>query len=210
MKSANEQNAKGQTSIASFFNRNNPIKRRELAQLANATKDAPMAEAASCPEEVPMKGEKRAYHVGPSCSGQPVDKAVTLKRTRHAISIQEVEPEQKAKNTLEQQKGNHTEMASSGCTYAPGQTIQRNPSRHALARRKFAVQRDRMVLGNDASNTIAKGSKYTPLEQQVIELKKRNSDKILLVEVWALEPLEACTIRKECSELGCSVEPPLL
>ena len=59
----------------------------------------------------------------------------------------------------------------------------RDPKRQALARRKLAITRQRLVRGPDQSNKAAKNVKYTPLEQQVVDLKKQNPGKVLLIEV---------------------------
>ena len=71
---------------------------------------------------------------------------------------------------------------------APG---PRNPMRQALAKRKLGMTRRRLILGPDASDTAAHAhasskSKLTPLEQQVVDLKKQNPGNVLIVEVSAI------------------------
>lgn len=48
----------------------------------------------------------------------------------------------------------------------PRQDVGRDPMRHELAKRKFAMRRQKLVQDKEVP-TISKGSKFTPLEQQV-------------------------------------------
>lgn len=59
----------------------------------------------------------------------------------------------------------------------------RDPKRQQLATRKFAIKRQRFQLGEDQESCQKTAGKYTPLEKQVVELKKRNPGFVMLVEV---------------------------
>ena len=59
----------------------------------------------------------------------------------------------------------------------------RDPKRQKIATRKFAIKRQRFQLGEDQKSCKKTAAKYTPLEKQVVELKKNNPGFVLLVEV---------------------------
>ena len=59
----------------------------------------------------------------------------------------------------------------------------RDPERHQLASRKFAFSRRRFQLGDDQESCKKTAGKLTPLETQVVQLKKQNPGFVMLVEV---------------------------
>ena len=67
----------------------------------------------------------------------------------------------------------------------------RDPKRQQLATRKFAIKRQRFQLGEDQESCKKAAGKYTPLEKQVIELRKKNPGFVLLVEVRSALSLTA-------------------
>lgn len=67
----------------------------------------------------------------------------------------------------------------------PVPSLERDPQRHAKALRKLATVRTGRLMPEDKQAELEKkkGTKYTPLEQQVVELKKRHPGVLLMVEV---------------------------
>jgi hypothetical protein len=178
MNCASQKSAKGQRSIASFFSSGKHVEEGQPRK--TTTKDTSAHESTANETKILIKGAKRAFESDVDCAEED---AASLKRS--CIASGRAESDQKRnEGALEQVEDDiSAERARGGCVIVTRPTIKRDPARHDLARRKFAVKKEILVLGNDNSNVIQKGIKYTPLEQQVIDLKKRNADKILLVEV---------------------------
>lgn len=192
MKSATaKETAKGQKSIAAFFGapkRSAASKPSPDTPAGASACEASLAPAASSP----AAAEPNKRTAGAKESGSAQCSAPAAKRARTTPS--------------NEQTAQHTEQAHASPSVAvdltdaddvapqptpngtaqpagPARAFQRDPARHALARRKLAVKRERMVLGADGSHKLEKGAKYTPLERQVMDLKKRNPGKVLLIEV---------------------------
>jgi hypothetical protein len=180
---------KGQKSIASFFSRNSDVPLPAQQDTPCASK-APTVSRRKPTENVDATvshKRDRSEDAAPPASDlnalalskrgrTPVDSQAQTSSVVHFMTA----PQDSADVPTALQAAAPKAVAP---TNDPGCIPARDPVRQALAKRKLTIKRERMVLGPDASTKVTKGVKYTPLEQQVMDLKKRNPGKVLLVEV---------------------------
>ena len=175
MPSSSQHPLKGQKSLASFFASTYNKKHHSDAapqQEHRASRNNVLADA----------GQIDGAKVAPGDVQHNGDYAKSLKRAR---------PDSPACTDLTDDVESKTPIDTVRCDATDTQHAAReahvplrDASRHALAQRKLGLTRQRVVLGQDAgAGRSAANTKYTPLEQQVVELKRQNPGKVLLIEV---------------------------
>ena len=184
---------KGQKSIAAFFSAGAPSK---------ATSKAPVAPAARNSDAITVSSSSfdgksnTPSDVRPPSLNAPKDApsngaATGSKRSNSQVAASDQQPAQTTVVDLIEAHDEHQTDSQQLDAAAPAEQSApstadrpRDPMRQALASRKLGIKRERLVHGtDDSSRKSAKGTSYTPLEQQVVDLKKRNPGKVLLVEV---------------------------
>lgn len=198
-KSGSSQPGKNQRGIASFFKspRASAAPPSPVVAPQVTTQSPPPAPAQS---PVPVKenaqpGAKRKVTDSPSSTSEakPAKKRANAKapapkapapRKAEPVIVVEDGPAAEVPDAVDQ--GTTSESRPRQAVTA---LLTRDPQRHAKAKRKLATIRTGRLAVNGDDDRQAQleksGTKYTPLEQQVVELKKRNPGVLLLVEVRA-------------------------
>jgi MutS domain I len=172
---------KGQKGIAAFFSRNGQASAGKPAagplRASNGREDLPK-EPTSVPAKSaalhPRDEDTSADHERPAKAARQDALATGSASPAHVCDItgDEDQPLSAARPT----------EAAPAPARKPAER-PRDPVRQAKAQHKLGMTRRRMVLGPDASSQAQPNVKYTPLEQQVVDLKKQNPGKVLLIEV---------------------------